>query len=515
MEAATQLPELLLPPLGPDLDRFRTRSLAPLDFKTLSMRNWLAEHPGYAWKHGILWYKLDGNQLRAYWLIRKAIGKPFGRYILNWARRTGKTFILLLIAIEEAIRIKNSRFNVAASTKTSLYEFIWPMLRAMIADCPDELKPKISQNHVSFEDRGGGYLVLAGCDDVEAVERLRGPFSHGNIIEEGGTIPAKPGLAYLITSILSPQLKSTRGWTLMAMTPPKSAGHASARMAIVAEAQGPLSYDYCTTFDCPRYDDADHRLSMKSDADLLGITIEEYIESVDFRREWLALIETDPNYAIIRTFTPERRKKAVCDLDAVPIYVDRYVSMDIGFYPDFTAILYAYWSYERQKLRIVGERLIRRMGTIELKNAIKEDEAKFFGGNEPFLRVADNNNKILVKDLAVDHGLIFTETAKDDLHAAVANVNMWVGQGRIEIDPECKQLVAQMIAGTWNDKGTEFERTAEFGHFDLIASLVYLVRNVIPNVNRVPRMNGITEDHEVANLERDDANEVLRSFFGV
>lgn len=482
------------------------------------MREWLSNHPEYAWKHGILWYKLDGNQLRAYWLIRKAIAKPFGRYLLNWARRTGKTFVLLLIALEDAIRKPGSRYNVAAATKKSLGEFIWPMLKAMLADCPEHLRPRIgnADGHVSFEKRGGGYLVLAGCDDSEAVERLRGPFAHGNVIEECGTIPGKPGLAYLMTSILGPQLKSTSGWTLMAMTPPRSSGHTSARMALVAEGRGPEAYDYCTTFDCPRYGDNDHRLQMQSDADLLGISLADYMASPDFRREWLALIETDPNYAVIRTFTAERKKKTVCELDLEPIHIDRYVSMDIGFSPDWTGILYAYWSFDRHKLRIVGERLIRRMGSVELQAAIKEDEAKFFARNQPFLRVSDNNNPILLRDLSIQYGLVFTETAKDDLHAAVADTNRWVGNGTVEIDPECKQLIAQMQAATWNEKGTEFERTAEFGHFDLVASLVYLVRNVIPNINRVPKYYGVDrENTELVGEQLGERDGTLLSLFGL
>ena len=527
------LPPLELPPLREQFQKMRTRKLKPNGPETLGLRLHLANNPHEAWTTGQLWYKLDGNGLRAYRRIRKAIAKPFGRFILNWARRTGKTFLLLLITLEDAIRTPGGRFNVAAATKESLTQFIWPLFKKISADCPDELMPwySESQGRIEFDKHHGknaAVVQLAGCNDSKAVERLRGPYSHGNMVEEMGSMPETPGLRYVLVSILNPQLKDTEGWTLGAMTPPKSPGHAAASICLEAEAQGEDAFDYCTTFDCPRYDDNNHWMQIQSDAKLCGMTVEEYIASPDFRREWLALIEVDPAFAVIPTWTPERKKLIVCELPAEPFHVDRYDAMDIGFSPDWTGILYAYWSFERQKLRIVGERLIRRMGTKELVEVIEEDEEKYHGfvasnpekkiegkGKEPFMRVSDNNNPILLKDLACDFGLIFCETAKDNKRAAVLDVCRWIGDGTIEIDPACKQLIAQLSAAIWNAKGTEFERSEEFGHFDLVDALVYLVRNVIPNINRVPRNWGVMKSDNHINNEDYPEHDIMMDVLGM
>lgn len=530
---ALDLPPLVLPPLRPELAKMRTRVLKEPSELLQQQRMALAMNPTLAWTKGDLWYKLDGNQLRAYRLIRAAMEKPFAQFILNWARRTGKTFILCLIAVEDAIRATRRRFNIAAVTRNSLAQFIWPMFISMLQDCPHNLRPWMDMNGGRIEFRrhaasreDASVIQMAGCDDAAAVERLRGPYSNGNVIEEMGTIPDNPGLRYILTSILNPQTKSTGGWTLGAMTPPRSSGHASAAFCLIAEQQG--NYDYCTTFDCPRYSDKEHWDYIATDAKLLGITVAEYLETVEFKREWLALIETDPTLAVMPAWNKERKAKVVCDAQDTPIFVDRYTSMDIGFSPDWTGLLYAYWSFERRKLRIVGERLIRRMGTTELVEAIREDEKRFFGyepgnggdkrtkGHPPFLRVADNNAPILLRDLALDHDLLFVETKKDHLRAAVLDVNRWLGvENMIEIDPGCKNLVVQLTAATWNTRGTEFSKSAEYGHFDLVASLVYLVRNVIPNIDRVPQHYGIPRDHNVVNSldysEPQDA--VLQSLF--
>lgn len=456
-------------------------------------RAWLKAHPRWAWRHGVLWHLLDSNQLRAYKKIRRALGKPFARFVLNWARRTGKTFVLFLIAVEDASRLRKARFNVAAATKESLREFIWPALDLILETCPQDLRPHIqeSRGRVTFK-RSGSVIVLAGCNDKRSVERLRGPRSNGNIIEEMGAIPDDPGLRYILQSVLNPQLMTTGGWTLMATTPPKSAGHAAAMIVLHAEASG--TYDHCTLYDNPRLTPELIAAYLESDAGLLGYTVEEYKASVAFRREWLAIIETDPTYAVLPTFTHERAKRIVTEATDTPVFMDRYTAMDPGFSPDWTGILYAAWSFQHQRLRIMGERVMRRMGTPELAEAIKEDEARLWGRHKPFFRTSDNNWPILLRDLSMQFALTFHATEKDQLRVAIADVNRWIANGTISIDPSCTMLKAQMIAATWNRQGTEFERTEEFGHFDLVAALIYLVRNVLPNINRVPPHYGLSEE---------------------
>lgn len=491
---------------------------APPANSVQAAREWLRTHPRWAWKHGVLWYKLDDHQLKTYWRIRRALTKPFAQFTLNWARRTGKTFLLLLIVTEECLRNRSHRYNIAAATKESLHGFVWPALELIFSDCPNFIRQTIrmreQKGRVEFKKASGRHslMVLAGCNDKRSVERLRGPYSNGNLVEEMGAIPESPGLRYILTSILNPQLMTTDGWTLKATTPPPSAGHAAAHMVLMAEAVG--NYSHATLYDNPRLSSEKIQAYLESDAAALGMTVDEYKESADFRREWLAIIETDPNLAVLPRFTADKKAKVVCEATGEPIFWDGYAAMDIGFSPHWTALLYARWSFQHQRLRIVGERLIRRMGTPELAAAVKEDEAAHFGKRQPFLRVSDNNNPILLHDLSNIFGLVFQETAKDNLRAAVSEVNRWIGDLTIEIDPSCKMLIAQMTAATWAKKGKEFAESVEFGHFDLIAALVYLVRNVIPNINRVPPEYGKSiETHWIPPPKATPEEKALESLF--
>lgn len=527
-----------------------------------------------AWTKGDLWWLLDWNQYRAYVRIRAQMARPFGRFTLKWARRTGKTFLLMVLVIEECLRHAGHRYNVAAATDTSLVEFVWPAVSAILETCPQEQRARIRQRgngHLWFckrthagrcdPDAHHSWIVLAGCNSARDVERLRGPASNGNVMEEIGAMPDAPGLRYVQTSILKPQTITTKGWTLRAGTPPKSTGHEAAVAFQDAEREPDL-YSYATLYDNPRLSPEVVRQYLESDARDLGMTVEEYKRSPDYRREWLAIVETDPTLAVLPPCTPERMwgptmkppaqwregvdprpwlwtgdnpPPLVRVLGDTPMFRDLYESMDLGFFPHFTHILFAYWHYERRVLVIEDELQMRRLNDTRLAHLIggKRDkvtgaavelegedrvlagpwgmERKVWGAKAvPYMRVADNNAPMTLSELAIEHGLVFVPTRKDELEAQIVQVCRWVREGRLAIHPRCVHLIAQMQAAVWNKARTEFAESKEFGHFDAVAALIYLVRNVIPNQDRVPHGYGLREDSWVVGAaDRDDEDAPL------
>jgi hypothetical protein len=46
--------------------------------------------------------------------------------------------------------------------------------------------------------------------------------------------------------------------------------------------------------------------------------------------------------------------------------------------------------------------------------------------------------------------------------------------------------VAHLKYGIWNKSRTQFERSAEHGHFDCVAALIYMVRNISEGKNPIP-----------------------------
>lgn len=503
-----------------------------------------------AWQAGALWWLLDANQFRAYQIIRRFLGhKAFFRYVLEWARRTGKTFLLLVIVVEESIRNpKGRRYNVAAATKDSLREFVWPALEKIFETCPEDLRPLIqdARGRVTFvaqnkgKRQGASYVVLAGCDNARSVERLRGPFSNGNIIEEAGAVPDSPGLVYVMRGVLNPQLMTTNGWTLMAMTPPKSVGSEASVIAAKAAEAGAEAYDHCTLYDNPRLTPHQVEAYLDSDASILGMTPEEYRETPDYQREWLAIRLTDPTLAVLPEATPQRMDGSdgkapavVREMETVPMFRDRWVGMDLGFHPHYTHLLFGYWDFERQVLVVEDEIQRQRLNDTELAHLIRGEkdrsgefvigadglprigkERELWGEHEPFMRVADNNYPMTLSELATHHDIVFVPTAKDEKEAAIVQVRRWLRLGKIAIHPRCKKLIAQVQAAVWNKHRTEFAQVPGFGHFDAVDALIYLVRNVIPHANREPPGWGFNRDTMHRRTQPVDDLARLRAAFG-
>lgn len=506
-----------------------------------------------AWAQGQLWWLLDHHQFGVYQRIREGLGvTQFFRYVLKWARRTGKTWLLMLLAIEESIRHRGHRYNIAASTKESLAEFVWPTVYAILDTCPLAQRKRIDVQethgrlvfHAHRKETEQTRCVLAGCNDSRSVERLRGPYANGNIYEEIGAMPDAPGLNYVEGSVLGPQTLTTGGWTLMAGTPPKSTDHEAAEVFRRAEADGRY-WSYATLYDNPRLSEEQRDAYLAKDAERQGMTVEEYLQSPDYRREWRALVETDPSSAVFPACTPQRMwgptgkppavwregvdpspwiwrgdgfPPVVRIMPDVPMFRDRYVSMDLGFHPHFTFILFGYWDYGRKVLVIEDELMEQRLndtrlarligggrrlpdGTVEplepeLAAKVGPDgmERKLWGEHPPFLRVCDNNYPMTISELAVVHGLVFAPTAKDEKEAAVLHANRWFREGKIAVHPRCKHTISQMPGATWNKHRTEFAEQPGGGHYDGADAMVYMVRNVIPNQDRVPEGWGRTQD---------------------
>jgi hypothetical protein len=160
--------------------------------------------------------------------------------------------------------------------------------------------------------------------------------------------------------------------------------------------------------------------------------------------------------------------------------------MDIGG-RDFTAVLFAYYDFPNAKLVIEDEVVMGyKMTTDALASAIKIKESDLWKGKPSYLRVADNNNIILLNDLSMLHQINFVPTLKDNFDAALNNMRMMIKSKKIIINPRCKTLIYHLESAIWNKARTSFTRSADKGHFDTVSALIYLCRNINLNKNPFP-----------------------------
>lgn len=445
--------------------------LPPTDAKALNKKAAIET----LWRKAVLHWKLDKNQMEMYKFARDSEHQII---VIGSSRQLGKSYFLVTLAIEECLRKPFSIVKVIAPKVKDIKRVITPLVREITADCPKDLVPAYkTQEHV-FKFPNGSEMQLAGTDNGHA-ESIRGNKADLCIIDEAGFCD---DLSYIVNSILIPTTTMTGGKIIMASTPSKTPDHDF--MVFMEEAELENRFIRKTIYDNPRL--TPERIQKIADA--LGGT-----SSVDFRREYLVEKIKSEEDAVVPEFNSELKAHIVGEWNRPPFF-DSYVSMDIGT-KDLTVVLFAYYDFRAAKLIVEDEIVLSgaRMLTDTLARLIKEKEAalwtnKMTGETKPpLLRVADNNNLLLLNDLSAQpHNMPFLATAKDNKDAAINNMRMLLRSHRVIINPKCKTLITHLEGALWNKARTEYIRSADKGHYDAVDALSYLCRNVYFNRNPYP-----------------------------
>lgn len=433
------------------------------------------------WELGILHWKLDDNQLGIYKQIDLSKSKT---HVLSASRRMGKSFMLTLMSVEKCMQKSNTVVKYVAPEGKMIKRDIRLIMREILKDCPREIKPKFNSQDNIYFFVNGSELQLAGSDNGNA-DGLRGGSSSLCVVDEAGFAS---DLDYLIKSILLPTTLTTKGKIVLASTPPREPGHEFTAIAQAAREKGTLIER--TVYDNPRI----------SAEDLESI-IAEYPggrDDIQFKREYECVFLVSEQDAVIPEFTRELEEELVCEVPR-PAFYDSYLGMDIGF-RDLTVGILAYWDFREARLVIEDTFSLKgtAMTTDRLATIIREKEDQTWidpvtlTTNPTYLRVSDNN-LILINDLYKLHGISVIPTKKDNFEAALNNVRLWLQQKKIIIHPRNKELLAHLRNATWNKSRNDFTRSSTFGHFDFVAALIYLVRNI--NTKRNPYPPGYDFNH--------------------
>ncbi len=438
-----------------------------------------------AWRAGELSFQLTPSQCTAHAQIRRWERRGKGRiFCLDSARRWGKSVLLLTLALEDAMRYPGFRIVYIAPTYDMVKKITLPLIAQLVQTCPPNLRPQHIKSENTYAFANGSRIELIGLDTRP--DGARGTGVDKVLLDESGFFD---NLEYLVVSILFPQmLGRDHARLIAASTPPVTPMHYWST-TMVPEA---IAHD---AHDRKILDDAD-----QYSAEEIAFFYSQMPggrDGVAARREYRAEHIADETLQIVPEF-PKVEKEIVRAVEP-PAWRDCYVSLDPGFH-DMSAVLFGYWHFSEQKLVIEDEIAAARMNSRDLANAIKDKEAALWkdvrrrGSNgeytsskpQPFLRVSDNDPRLLA-DLAMDHKLAFVPTVKSDLDKHVNQVRVAIQTGAILIHPRCKKLCLHLRMGVWKQAGKLFAREGgELGHFDLIAALTYMWRNIHKRRNPMP-----------------------------
>jgi hypothetical protein len=435
------------------------------------------------WRRGDLRFKLHETQQRIYDAIRASSQR---RHFLLCSRRLGKTYLLVALCIEHALRHPNSRIYFCAPTAKDAAIIATDTAGKLLTDCPPELKPEFREQAKELKFKNGAIVRFQGINSDHAND-IRGHTADLVVMDEVGSMD---DFKHVLTSIVAPTTLTTGGKILLASTPARTPGHESSTVA-----RDMIDRGLCSTFtirDAPhitheeKVDFLVHEMGEKPErADgILDGTLEP--ETTDTLRELFCRLDvTDAESAVIPEFTAQAQAQIVKEHPR-PRFYNAYVGMDPGM-TDKTGLLFAYWDFKACKLVIEDEALLGHSITPRIAEVVKQKEADTFAvGCNSVTRVSDIDSR-LIADLVQLHGLSFQKADKSGGNPAMINfLRTKIHTREIIIHPRCVKLIQQLRNCVWNSRATDFERTDADAHFDLVAALKYLVRVVNRSANPYP-----------------------------
>lgn len=474
------------------------------------------------WQGGRLRWKLLPQARRAYAQIHAQWGRdPF---LINCHRNFTKSTLLLTLADEACRQRASTPVAIVCDTKAHALAIVEEKLSEYLVDCPEDLKPKtkLSQRGFRIEYANGSRIWLFGADDSRHIKTLRGLGFYLVLIDEGGHIDGSKGitLKVIMRSIALPAIaKLTKadptriGQLVIATTSPMDEVHDF--WALWDEF--PQSRFMQALEDNPDFDAA---YKAKAARDSGGL------QSVDYRREYgcerISLADAVPLPQItLARLNGSDGKPALVQVVPKPSGPKEWLAgQDVGG-RHLTADLWGYYEPANDTVYILREWSEANVGTKAIADAVRSTEAELFGlkcselefarvqaeaesaGSEIlraaarkrvdalidypefFDRWSDPNNTIVLHDLAVDHGVHFYETRKDDKYAYLSELRREITAGRVVIDERCERLILTLRTARWKQSATQsasapatWTYSKAIGHADLLDALLYLVRNV-------------------------------------
>lgn len=520
----------MTPPTKPTAEQRRLVALLTPEEREAGRRHLIEQ----AWATGRLRYLLHADQKRVYDRIKQTQG----RFVMEISRKWGKTWLLTVLAFEACLAVPKTRVAYGAPTLKHLEEFIIPVIDELSDLAPDGYRPVFlaAKGHLVFPN--GSWVHLFGADDKRKANRGRGPKAKITIFDEAGFCDV---LSYVLTSVFGAQMMLDGGIELLGSTPAETPDHDFTQVAEIAEAGG--FYERRTIYDNPMMSPERIRIFIAEQATKAGLSIEDYLESEEWQREYLARRVVNKLLVCV----PEWEKHAADCTGAVerPEYFDAWVSLDKGG-ADPHAALFGYYHFLLGRDVVERELLLKKgENTLELATAIKAIEKELWGVNawsgtlrgntdealfsqlpedrrrqwdseepqQPYWRISDNDTH-LINDLYDLHKLQFCPTQKGDKELQVNNFRVAVVNHKWLIHPGCKDTVRHIKNTTWanNQRMTYARRAGEHG--DLLDCLVYKNRNPIRR-NPIPAHLALSPGQRVRlQAVREMEGESLAGVFG-
>tara|TARA_R110002126_G_scaffold42101_1_gene121978 strand:- start:3761 stop:5104 length:1344 start_codon:yes stop_codon:yes gene_type:complete len=433
------------------------------------------------WYNGILEWKLRPEQ-RAF---KHGIDDPENTLIVgNISRRLGKSFTLVLYAIEQALKTQQ-KIRFGSAFLSELEEFIQPAFEYILADCPEDLRPEYKATKKTYKFKNGSEIKLVGLD--KNPNGLRGNAINIIIIDEAAYVS---NLKYLYTSVIIPATMKQKNIKIIVIsTPPESPEHFF--VELIKKAQlSPKAFYLCLTID----DISD--LDPEEKKRLLDEVGGEHSSTA--QREFYCRIIIDAERAIAPAFKPDEH---------IEWYTNQYIKWglygDSGGVRDLTVFLMIGYCHVRRKVLVRDELWFKpHTPTSEIVEAVKAR----WPDNLQMTRVLDSGGQLQIDYSSL--GFPVVQPQKDSFDETLLLVNNSFYNSQVLVHPSCSLLIQTLKGGLTNRNRTDFERTIALGHADAVMAYAYGLRGIdrLTDLRPRPKRSEIftlpTIDRHEAELEK-------------
>ncbi len=434
--------------------------------------------------------------------IQKTMSQAFlysdkRKYVIHCSRRAGKSHFLCALAIIFALSKANSQIRYASVTQKSVRKMIHPIFKQIVQNIPHKYRPRFNSQEGAYIFPNGSMIHVAGVNNGQA-DNLRGTASDLCIVDEAGFVDE---LSYLVDSVLMPQILTTNGKLIMASSSPLSPAHEFTDY--INEAKTNNAYSSYKIYS----------------AGYSKELIEEFCreaggpQSTTWRREYLNELIVDDQLSIIPEWDSKQFVRETIKDEYYDLY-HKYESADWGV-RDNTAILFAYYDFRKATLYVENEILLSGHDTTTKKISEEIDKIEStLGWKDVYRRIGDNNELILMQDLGSTYGKYFIPTNKDSLSAMVNEARLFIQAGRLNVSPNCTNLIGCLDYGVFQDtKRNTFGRSKSLGHYDSLAALIYLIRNLDQHTNPISISHNVSSYTHYIPEEQNSNHETLKSLF--
>ena len=401
------------------------------------------------------------------------------------SRQLGKSYEKLAYAIEKGIQLRDVRILFAYPGKAQGQGILELNVKKILATCPPDLMPdvKLHEGMIRFP-RSGSQIVVAGTDDKDQRDKLRGSGSPLIIVDEAGT---HKDLKSLVDDILGPQLDNYDGVMILVTTPPDTMDHpfldyweeARQRNKLVTM---PITENTFYSREkklqiCARVN------RLPADHPDIGLILDGKLEgNPSWEREYMCRMVADKSKRVCPDYVDASPFVEAFDR---PPYTTHYVFIDQAHGEDFFAAVFASHKFAPGggKLLVESVWMDKMRPTDFIVDQLKSVERRLKWNPENVRRFGnDPRGQQQLTDMRQRGYSVIQGAKSEGVEAEADRLNLALRGGRVVIHASCKPLREQLLNGIYRftDSGAkaDYERTPHYGHLDALAALAMGIRQV-------------------------------------